>query len=68
MGIIAELPKINISYSSNDSYNESVLSTSEEVIHCKNELNNGAILLEGEEWFLKAEEWSQIKSVDIDSK
>lgn len=40
MGIIAESPKINISCFSNDFWiNDSVLLTSGEVIHCKNELN-----------------------------
>lgn len=72
MGIIAESPKINISCFSNDScINDSVLSTSGEVIHCKNELNNESLLLEGESWFdlfLTAEEWLQIKPVDIDYK
>lgn len=72
MEIIVESPKINISSSySKNSYNDSVLSISREVIHCKNELNNDSLLLERESWFdlfLTVEEWLQIKPVDIDSK
>lgn len=52
------------------SFNNSVLLTSRELTHFKNESSNCS-LLEGEEWFdlfLTAEEWSQIKPVDSDKR